>query len=224
MMFGPPGSGKGTQSDYLVENHGFVKIATGDILREEIKRGTELGASIESVLAAGNFPQERIVNELVQQRLQKAVKNGGIVFDGYPRTITQAEFLDRMLVELGAKLDLVIELKADESVLLERVTGRFACIECGANYHQDTKPLKVEGKCNNCGGTEFSRRSDDDAETLKTRLAIYYQQTEPLIDKYRQQDLWVSLNGTESVAEVSDRINQLIVSGGLKRQRKNLLS
>ncbi len=217
VLFGPPGSGKGTQSDYLVHKYNFYKIATGDLLRTEIKNNSELGRSIKDVVESGGFPEEGIVNKLVRDRILENGAGAGFVFDGYPRTIAQAEALHSSLQDANLELDMVIELQVDHEILLKRITGRFSCTKCGANYHEETSPPKQAGKCDNCGGTEFNRRSDDDESILRKRLELYHKQTEVLVDYYDKKGLLKSINGNRTVNEVSNDIDSLIDTRAKKR-------
>ena len=210
MLFGPPGSGKGTQSDYLVSKYNFYKIATGELLRTEIKNATELGKSVKETVESGGFPDEDIVNKLVKDHIVDNRAGAGFVFDGYPRTLLQAEALSNTLKDASLELDMVIELQVDSEILMKRIMGRFVCTKCGANYHEETNPPKRNGVCDNCGGTEFNRRSDDDESTLRKRLDLYHKRTSVLVDYYKERGLLKSLDGTKSVSEVSNDIDSLL--------------
>lgn len=183
ILLGPPGAGKGTQAKKLVDERQMVQLSTGDMLREAKTSGTEMGRRVADVMARGELVTDEIVIGLIEEKLDKGA-NGGFIFDGFPRTLKQADALGGLLARHGAKLDSVIEIQVDDAALVARISGRYTCRTCGEVYHDETRPTKVAGVCDNCGGTDLTRRADDNAEALKTRLMEYYKKTSPLIGYY----------------------------------------
>ena len=200
ILLGPPGVGKGTQASNIVKKYNIPHISTGDIFRANIKSGTELGITAKSYMDKGLLVPDEIVVSIVQDRLaQDDCKDG--LLDGFPRTVEQAEALDIELDKMGIKLDKVVNIDADKDVLIARVTGRRICRECGATYHVINNPPKVEGVCDIDGG-ELYQRADDTEETVATRIQVYLEQTQPLIDYYRKKGLLLDVDGTKPIEEV----------------------
>ena len=195
ILLGPPGAGKGTQAKLLQEKRGMFQISTGDILRMAIKDGEPLGLEAKKIMDDGKLVPDNLMIRLIEVKIAQLEPGTGFILDGFPRTVAQAEALDEMLVDLNKKLDAVIELRADESALIERVSGRFSCNTCGAGYHEKFKPTKVAGVCDVCGGKEFCHRTDDNATTLKTRLKAYQEQTAPILPYYRQKGILKTVDG-----------------------------
>jgi adenylate kinase len=203
VLLGPPGAGKGTQAARLKERFGLAHLSTGDMLREAVAAGTEVGRQAKSIMDAGQLVPDPLMIRLVAERIARPDCARGFILDGFPRTIAQAEALDRLLAERGARLDAVIELAVDDDALVERVSGRFTCASCGAGYHDRFRPTKVEGVCEACGGTAFTRRPDDNAETVRARLQAYHDQTAPLLPYYRAKGLLVSVDGMAEIDDVT---------------------
>lgn len=209
ILLGPPGSGKGTQARHLVDTHGMVQLSTGDMLRDAKSSGSEMGLKVAEVMARGDLVTDDIVIGLIREKLSQA-NAGGFIFDGFPRTLGQAVALDALLTECGQSLDSVIEMKVDDVALVARITGRSTCASCGEVYHDITKPQPADGKCVNCGGTEFSRRADDNAESLRQRLMEYYKKTSPLLGYYFAHDKLVSVDGLDSIDNVQSEIANIL--------------
>ncbi|WP_428970627.1 adenylate kinase [Sphingomonas sp. Xoc002] len=210
ILLGPPGAGKGTQAQRLVANRGMVQLSTGDMLRAAVKAGTPVGLQAKAVMDAGELVSDAIVSALIGERLDAAEAEGGAIFDGYPRTEAQAEALDVLLAERGKSLDHVIELAVDEDALVERITGRFTCASCGAGYHDSFKPTQVEGVCDVCGSTEFKRRPDDNAETVRTRMAEYRAKTAPILPLYEARGIVTRVDGMAAMDAVGAEIDTIL--------------
>ncbi len=210
ILLGPPGAGKGTQAQRLVANRGMVQLSTGDMLRAAVKAGTPVGLQAKAVMDAGELVSDAIVSALIGERLDAAEAKGGAIFDGYPRTEAQAEALDVLLAERGKTLDHVIELAVDEDALVERITGRFTCASCGAGYHDSFKPTQVEGVCDVCGSTEFKRRPDDNAETVRTRMAEYRAKTAPILPIYEARGIVSRVDGMAPMDAVGAEIDAIL--------------
>lgn len=202
ILLGPPGAGKGTQAKLLEEKYGMVQIATGDMLRAAIKRGAPLGLEAKKVMDAGKLVPDELMIRMIEARISQPDCAKGYILDGFPRTVPQAKALDEMLYTHDQKLDAVVELMVDEPALIERVSGRFTCSNCGTGYHDKFKPTQVPSVCDKCGSKEFTRRSDDNAETMKTRLQAFREQTAPILPYYRQKGVLHQVDGMESVEQV----------------------
>ena len=206
ILLGPPGAGKGTQARHLVETRDMVQLSTGDMLREAKASGTEMGNMVAGVMARGELVTDEIVIGLIREKLEGDNK-GGFIFDGFPRTLEQADALGRLMADEGKTLDAVIEMRVDDEALVGRITARSTCAGCGEVYNDNTKPVPADGKCTSCGKeTEFTRRSDDNEESLKTRLMAYYKQTSPLIGYYYAKEMLSSVNGLGAVEAVQGEI------------------
>lgn len=210
ILLGPPGAGKGTQAKRLEEAHGLVQLSTGDMLRAAVASGSALGQQAKRVMEAGELMPDEIIIEMIAERIDQPDCRNGFVLDGFPRTTRQAAALDEMLARKKASLDCVIELSVDEAALIERISGRFSCAKCGAGYHDKFKRPKVEGVCDVCGSTEFSRRKDDNAETMAARLEAYHRQTAPILPYYREKGLLRQVDGMADVDEVTRQIEAVL--------------
>lgn len=208
VLFGPPGAGKGTQSSYLIERHGFAHISTGDLLREAIKAQSPLGLEAKKIMDQGQLVPDAVVIGLVKARLE-ANPNGSFIFDGFPRTAAQAEALDQLLAQLGHPVNKALFLEVDSGILVNRLTGRRVCKSCGAVYHIQSKPPRVEGECDVCQG-ELIQRPDDRKEVISKRLQAYQESTAPLKSYYAEQGKFVSINGEGEVEEVFKRLEKEI--------------
>jgi adenylate kinase len=209
ILLGPPGAGKGTQAKRLEEARGMVQLSTGDMLKEAIAKGTDLGRQVEGIMARGELVTDEIVIGLIEAKMQDGAK-GGFIFDGFPRTLKQADALGELMTRTGATLDSVIEMQVDDAALVARITGRFTCGNCGAVYHDVTHPTKVAGTCDACGSTNLKRRADDNEETLKTRLMEYYKKTSPLIGYYYAKGQLSAVDGLADVDAVAAAIAKVL--------------
>ena len=210
ILLGPPGAGKGTQAQRIEKSHGLVQLSTGDMLRDAVASQTEIGRQAGRLMDAGKLVPDTIMIEMISERIGHADCARGFILDGFPRTTLQAEVLDEMLGEKGMKLDHVIEISVTDEALVERITGRFTCAKCGAGYHDTFQPPTAEGVCDDCGGTEFSRRSDDNVETVRTRLQAYHAQTAPILPYYRGKNRLRQVDGMASIDEVEQQIAAVI--------------
>ncbi len=211
VLLGPPGAGKGTQAARLQTSRGMIQMSTGDMLREAVANGTAIGRQAKAVMAAGELVSDAIVSALIGERLDAAGSSGAI-FDGFPRTRTQAEALDLLLAERGRSLDHVIELEVDEDALVERIAGRFSCLACGASYHDRFNQPAQSGVCDHCGSTEFVRRPDDNEQTVRRRMAEYRAKTAPILPYYEERGLVSRVDGMQSVDEVAVQIEAILDS------------
>ena len=210
ILLGPPGAGKGTQAKRLYDRHKLVQLSTGDMLRAEVASGSDLGKLARQVMEAGQLVSDEIIIGMIAKRIEAPDCKSGFVLDGFPRTEKQAIALDEMLTRKGRKIDGVVELAVDEDALVERISGRFACAKCGAGYHDKFQRLKKEGVCDVCGGTEFTRRKDDNAETVKARLKAYREQTAPILPYYKKKGLLQRVDGMADPDTVARQIESVL--------------
>ncbi|MFO7951340.1 MAG: adenylate kinase [Bacillota bacterium] len=209
ILLGPPGAGKGTQAERIVNDHKLAYVSTGDILRKAVKEETPLGRKARDYMDQGQLVPDHLVVEIVRERLQEPDCGNGALLDGFPRTLDQAIFLEQMLPDIGAKIDQVILINVDEDELIERLTGRRVCSDCGANYHVKYKPPAVRNVCDQCGG-DLYQRDDDTLETVKERLEVYKNQTEPLINYYKDKGLISFIDGNKNIDDVFEQINNVL--------------
>ncbi|WP_116600015.1 adenylate kinase [Primorskyibacter marinus] len=210
ILLGPPGAGKGTQARILVDERNMIQLSTGDMLREAKDSGTEMGKIVADVMARGDLVTDEIVIGLIREKLE-GDKAGGFIFDGFPRTLAQADALGELLENSGETLDAVIEMEVDDAALVARITARSTCGNCGEVYNDQTKPIPADGKCTNCGGTEFKRRADDNEDSLKTRLMEYYKKTSPLLGYYYAKGALTQVNGLGEIADVKAEIKTALL-------------
>jgi adenylate kinase len=210
VLTGPPGAGKGTQARRLTESRRLVQLSTGEMLRAAIAAGTELGRQAKSVMDAGQLVSDDVILGLVADRLEQPDCARGVIFDGFPRTIGQAQALDPLMTRKSRRLDHVIMIEMDDAELVRRISGRFTCAKCGAGYHDQNQPTKAAGICDKCGSREFVRRPDDNAETVKARLAAYHRQTAPLLPYYERDGRLKRVDGMVSIEAVASQIDRVL--------------
>lgn len=213
ILLGPPGAGKGTQAQALERRHNLVQLSTGDMLRATIASGSELGKEVKEIVESGALVPDDIMIRMISERITEPDCGNGFILDGFPRTTAQAEALDKMLSEKGLELDHVIEMSVDADVLAKRIGGRFSCARCGAGYHDEFQKPAVDGVCDRCGSREFSRRADDNPETVKARLAAYEKQTAPLLPYYRDKGQLRSVDAMASIEDVTREIEKIVAVG-----------
>lgn len=212
ILLGPPGAGKGTQAQRIVEKYGIPQLSTGDMLRAAVAAGSDVGKRAKAVMDAGKLVSDEIVIDIVSDRIDQADCANGFILDGFPRTLVQADATEAMLGSKGIALDVVIELQVQDEVLVDRVSGRYTCAKCGAGYHDHNQKPKVEGVCDKCGSTAFKRRPDDNAETMKTRLQAYYKETSPLIGYYYAKKKLKSVDGMADIDKVTADIDAILAA------------
>ena len=210
ILLGPPGAGKGTQAKRIEERDGLIQLSTGDMLRAAIKAGTEVGKRAKPIMDAGKLVPDEVLIAMIAERIDQPDCHNGFILDGFPRTEPQAEALDAMLAERKKQLSHVIEMKVDEAALVERITGRFTCAKCGTSYHDRFNRPKVDGVCDVCGSAEFTRRADDNAETVKARLKAYREQTAPILPYYQSKGVLAAVDGMAEIDEVTRQIEEIL--------------
>ncbi len=209
ILLGPPGAGKGTQAEKITNDHNLAYISTGDILRSAVRENKELGRKARQYMDEGKLVPDDLVVEIVKDRLLNPDCRNGALFDGFPRTVEQAVFLENALPDLDVKIDRVLSVEVEESELIERLTGRRVCSDCGANYHLKFKPPKVRNVCDQCGG-DLYQRDDDSLETVKERLEVYKKQTQPLIEFYQKRGLLSPIDGNQEIEDVYKQISSIL--------------
>lgn len=212
ILFGPPGAGKGTQAQRLTKGRGLVQLSTGDMLRAAVAAKTHFGQMAQEKMSAGQLVSDEIVIGIIADRIKEADCADGFILDGFPRNEAQAKALDVMLEDEGIKLDAVIEMKVDDNALVERVSGRYTCASCNQGYHDTNLKPKVDGVCDECGGTEFSRRADDNAETVSKRLKEYYAQTAPVLPYYAEKGILQQVDGMADIDDVAAQIDAVLAA------------
>ena len=210
ILLGPPGAGKGTQAEAITEKRGLVQLSTGDMLRRAVKAGSPIGLEASAVMEAGGLVSDQIVIKIIAERIAAPDCARGFILDGFPRTLKQAAALDVLLASLAKQIDAVIELKVNDAALIDRISGRYTCANCGASYHDTNCKPKVEGVCDRCGSKDFVRRADDNAETVKNRLMAYYRETAPLIGYYFAKGKLHTVDGMAAISEVSRQIDGIL--------------
>ncbi len=210
ILLGPPGAGKGTQAVVIQDKLGIPQLSTGDMLRATVASGSALGKELQSIMSAGQLVSDEIMIEMIHQRIKEDDCAKGFILDGFPRTTAQAEALTGLFESESLTLDMVLELKVDEAALVERISGRFSCGDCGEGYHDNFKPTQKDGVCDKCGSTNFTRRKDDNAETVSKRLEAYRNMTAPLLPYYEQQNVLKQVDAMASIEEVTVEIEKLL--------------
>ena len=210
ILLGPPGAGKGTQAKEIALRRGLIQLSTGEMLRSAVQAGTETGKQAKAIMERGDLVPDEVVVKIISERIDQPDCKSGVILDGFPRNLQQADALDTVLATKKKKLDAVIELKVDDSKLVERIVGRFTCAKCGEGYQDRFKRPKVRGVCDVCQSTEFTRRPDDNAETVNRRLMVYYRETAPLTGYYYCKRILKAVDGMAPIAEVLGAIEEVL--------------
>ena len=214
ILLGPPGAGKGTQAKRIEEAYSLVQLSTGDMLRAVVGDGSPLGQEAKRIMDAGELMSDGLMIEMIAARIDEPDCARGFILDGFPRTTGQAEALDAMLAEKSLRLDAVVEIRVDEEALVERITGRYTCTNCGAGYHDRFQKPAVEGVCDSCGGSAFSRRADDNEATVRSRLEAYRGQTLPILPYYQARGILKTVDGMAAIDNVTEQIQSILGPAG----------
>ncbi|MBP3615288.1 MAG: adenylate kinase [Alphaproteobacteria bacterium] len=210
-FIGPIAAGKGTQAEIISKKYGLLHLSTGQIFRDAISSGSELGIKVKNIIDSGFLVPDTLTNEIVKDMLGKIDLSNGFILDGYPRTINQVYALNDILSELGIELDDAVMIEIPEEAIIRRISGRFTCAKCGQNYHDEFNKTKVEGVCDNCGSHDFIRRNDDKPEIIKTRLQHYYSEVEPIVEFYKKENKFLEINATDlSIEEVTKKLEEAL--------------
>lgn len=210
ILLGPPGSGKGTQAKRLEEKFGIVQLSTGEMLRAEVASGSDIGKQAKDVMEAGGLVSDEMIIGMISGRVDHDDCKNGFILDGFPRTVPQAEALGEMLAEKSLKLDHVMELTVDDEAMVERICGRYTCTKCGAGYHDSFQKPSADGICDKCGSTEFTRRADDNEETVRSRLKAYHVQTAPISTFYAEIGILKQVDGMSAIDEVTRQLENIV--------------
>ena len=210
VLLGPPGCGKGTQAKRLQDRHGMVQLSTGEMLRAEVASGSEVGQKANDLIVAGRLVPDDLIIGMIENRIQEPDCELGFILDGFPRTVPQAQALERLLKDKEISVNKVIEFQVDEEALVSRVVGRYACSNCHRGYHDEFEKPSVEGVCDQCGGREFTRRADDNEETVRSRLEAYHRETAPIIDYYNDLGMLVSIDGMGEIDKVTEQLETIV--------------
>ncbi len=210
ILLGPPGAGKGTQAKRLEETSGIVQLSTGDMLRTEVGAGSELGRQAEEIMESGDLVPDELIIAMISGRIDQDDCKNGFILDGFPRTVPQADALGSMLSEKGLSIDHVIAIEADSAAIVQRITGRYTCAECGTGYHDAFQKPAIDGVCDKCGSTEFTRRSDDNEETVRNRLSAYEEQTAPIISYYGDKGVLSTVDGMADIDDVTASLREIL--------------
>lgn len=210
ILLGPPGAGKGTQAKLLEDHFGLTQLSTGDLLRQAVAQGTPAGIAAKSVMEAGGLVSDQIVQDILRDRLADPDCSAGVILDGFPRTIPQAEALDAMLAAQGDQVNAAISLKVDDDAMVERISGRYTCGNCGEGYHESFKKPAKAGVCDKCGGTEFKHRADDNADTVRHRLTAYHKETAPLIAFYQERESLVEIDAMGAIDTITEQLRGIV--------------
>jgi len=210
LLVGPPGAGKGTQAKRLEEKHAIVQLSTGDMLRAAVASGSDLGKKAKDIMESGGLVPDDLIIDMISARMDQDDCKNGFILDGFPRTSPQAEALDAMLSDKGMALDHVIEMAVDDDAMVERITGRYTCAVCGAGYHDTFQKPEKDGVCDSCGGTEFIRRPDDNATTVRARLDAYHEQTAPILAYYGDKGMLKSVDGMAAIDQVTEQLEKIV--------------
>ena len=211
ILLGPPGAGKGTQAKRLEDSHGLIQLSTGDMLRSAVAAGSEIGKLAKEIMDAGGLVDDNIMIDIISERIDMDDCKSGFILDGFPRTTAQAIALDKLLVDKNMKLNAVVEMKVDDDALTARITGRYTCAKCGRGYHDEFQHSKIDGICDKCGSDKFTRRADDNAATVKSRLKSYHAQTAPILPYYRGKNILKTIDGMASINDVTAEIKAVLV-------------